>query len=123
MPPKPQVGESANQLLKKLVEISALMAAPSVQDFQDAPQDGKQYARVNGQWQLVPEPVIDGVVQSYTQLPVTLNSPKIDDVYLCLEADGVYFVNRHPAGLYARKTNLGQLADWKYAGDLTDSED
>lgn len=115
----PQVGQSTNLLLKRLVEATEALVASSLQD---APQDGQQYARVNGQWVAIPDPVVDGVSATYDELPVAVGSPEVGDVYLVMEATGVYFVNRHPAGLYIRTGNNGNLADWVYAATLEDSE-
>jgi len=122
MDSSPQVGESANLLLKRLVDATRAIVSPGA-SVEDAPQDGRQYARVNGEWRLLPDPVIDGVVETYSQLPIALGSPKLGDAYLVMSASGTFFVNRKPAGLYVRKAVLGQLTDWVYAGDLTDSEE
>lgn len=115
----PQVGQSANLLLRQLV---AATSAIAVIGIEEAPQDGRQYTRVNGAWVPVAEPILDGVVDTYANLPVALNAPKVGDVYLVMAASGTYFVNRHPAGLYARVTNHGNLSDWQYEATLTDSE-
>lgn len=113
----PSVGQSTNLLLKQLVEATA-----GAKLIQDAPNDGRQYLRVNGEWVLAPEPIIDGIVGTYADLPVTKDSPAISDAYLVMEASGTFFVNRHPAGIYVRTGNNGNLADWVYAATLTDSE-
>lgn len=113
----PQVGQSANLLLKQLIEATQALTLGYVQD---APQDGKQYSRVNGAWVQVaiPEPVVDGIAATYASLPVTVGTPKVGDAYLVMAGTGVMFVNRHPAGLYIRVANNGNLNDWVYEGDI-----
>lgn len=120
----PQVGDSANLLLTKLVLATQALVASGVtiQMFEDAPQDGNNYVRKNGSWVQVADPIVDGIVQTYENLPVDIGSPALEDVYLVMEATGVYFVSRHPAGLYVRTAMNGELADWTYAATLTDSE-
>jgi hypothetical protein len=118
---KPQVGDTANLLLRKLVDATRAIA-PSA-SFDDAPQDGLAYVRRNGSWERAEEPIVDGIVNDYSALPVSIGSAKIDDVYLAVNATGTFFVNRHPAGLYVRVAANGNLGDWKYAATLTDSEE
>lgn len=115
----PRVGDSTNLLLAKLVEATnALVALGGVKD---APNDGNSYIRVNGTW-VKYDPVIDGIVMTHDQLPVTVGTPAIDSAYLVINPSGVYFVNRFPAGIYVRTANNGNLNDWQYAADLTNSE-
>ena len=63
---------------------------------------------------------IDGEVQYYADLPVTLDDPPIDSAYLVLKGSGVWLINRKPAGIYVRTANNGNLADWEYAGAFPD---
>jgi len=59
---------------------------------------------------------INGVVDTYNDLPVTAGTPAINTVYLVRFSTGVWLINRHPAGLYIRITNFGNLNDWEYLG-------
>jgi len=59
---------------------------------------------------------INGVVDTYNDLPVTVGTPAINTVYLVRFSTGVWLINRHPAGLYIRITNFGNLNDWEYLG-------
>lgn len=63
---------------------------------------------------------IDGEVQYYADLPITIGDPPIDSAYLVLKGSGVWLVNRHPAGIYVRVANTGALTDWEYAGTFPD---
>ena len=58
---------------------------------------------------------IDGEVQYYADLPITIGDPPIDSAYLVREGSGVWLINRHPAGIYVRLGNTGALTDWEYA--------
>ena len=55
---------------------------------------------------------IDGEVQYYADLPITIGDPPIDSAYLVREGSGVWLINRHPAGIYVRLGNTGALTDW-----------
>jgi hypothetical protein len=59
---------------------------------------------------------IDGAVANSSLLPVTVDSPPLDSVFLAKAASGVWFINRKPAGLYCRTSNNGDLDDWTYLG-------
>lgn len=114
MPTLPQLGDSENNLLAKTVNNTG----------------PNQPVHGDGRWNLlyklcqntyeaaVRNNIIDGEVQTYYDLPVTQGNPPLQSVYLVLEAVGVPLINRHPAGLYARTQNAGNLSDWMYVGDL-----
>jgi hypothetical protein len=59
---------------------------------------------------------INGVVDTYNDLPVTVGTPAVNSVYLVRFSTGVWLINRHPAGLYIRISNFGNLDDWEYLG-------
>lgn len=63
---------------------------------------------------------IDGEVQYYADLPVTIGDPAVNSAYLVREASGTWFVGRHPAGIYIRTANAGASTDWTYAGTFPD---
>lgn len=63
---------------------------------------------------------IDGEVQNFTALPVTVGTPAVDSAYLVREAEGVWLINRKPAGIYVRTSNDGDSGDWTYAGAFPD---
>ena len=115
----PQVGQSTNLLLKQLVEATSGLGLSFITE---APQDGFRYSRVNGAWVRTPEPIIDGIVPTFADLPLGLTSPGLFDAYLVMEASGTFFVSRKPAGLYVRTAQTGTPDDWVYAATLTDSE-
>jgi len=114
MPILPQLGDSESNLLAKTVNNTG----------------PNQPVHGDGRWNLlyklcqntyeaaVRNNIIDGEVQTYYDLPVTPGNPPLQSVYLVLEAVGVPLINRHPAGLYARTQNAGNLSDWMYVGDL-----
>jgi hypothetical protein len=114
MPILPHLGDSENNLLAKAVNNTG----------PNSPVHG------DGRWNLlyklcqntyqaaVRNNIIDGEVQTYYDLPITQGNPPLQSVYLVLEAVGVPLINRHPAGLYARTQNAGNLSDWVYVGDL-----
>jgi hypothetical protein len=86
----------------------------------DAPSDGQKYARRNAAWAVVNDAYIDGEVQYYADLPVTLGTPALGAAYLVREASGTWLISRKPAGIYVRLANGGTLADWTYAGTFPD---
>jgi hypothetical protein len=59
---------------------------------------------------------IDGSVATPADLPITVDDPALDAVYLCKAASGVWLINRKPAGLYCRTANSGALSDWYHLG-------
>jgi hypothetical protein len=63
---------------------------------------------------------IDGEVQYYADLPITVGTPAVNSAYLVREASGTWFIGRHPAGIYVRLSNAGALTDWTYAGTFPD---
>lgn len=63
---------------------------------------------------------IDGEVQFYADLPITVGTPALDSAYLVRESSGTWFIGRHPAGIYVRLANSGVLTDWAYAGTFPD---
>lgn len=63
---------------------------------------------------------IDGEVQFYADLPVSIGFPALDAAYLVREGSGTWLINRHPAGIYIRLANSGALTDWTYAGTFPD---
>jgi hypothetical protein len=117
MPSLPQFGDSENNLIAKI----AINTGPNPP------------TRGDGRWNLLYKVVqntyetavngsgrISGEVQTYNDLPVTLNDPPVRSVYIVLESTGIPLINRHPSGLYTRIANNGNLSDWLYAGDLSD---
>lgn len=117
MPLLPQFGDSENNLIAKI----AINTGPNPP------------TRGDGRWNLLYKVVqntyetavngsgrISGEVQTYNDLPVTLNDPPLRSVYIVLESTGIPLINRHPSGLYTRISNNGNLSDWLYAGDLSD---
>jgi len=117
MPSLPQFGDSENNLIAKI----AINTGPNPP------------TRGDGRWNLLYKVVqntyetavngsgrISGEVQTYNDLPVTLNDPPLRSVYIVLESTGIPLINRHPSGLYTRISNNGNLSDWLYAGDLSD---
>ena len=63
---------------------------------------------------------IDGEVQYYADLPITVGDPAVNSAYLVREPSGTWFIGRHPAGIYVRLSNTGALTDWTYAGTFPD---
>jgi hypothetical protein len=63
---------------------------------------------------------IDGEVQYYADLPITVGTPAVNSAYLVREVSGTWFIGRHPAGIYVRLSNAGALTDWTYAGTFPD---
>jgi hypothetical protein len=63
---------------------------------------------------------IDGEVENFAALPITVGDPAIDSAYLVREAQGVWPVSYKPGGLYIRTANAGAAADWTYAGVFPD---
>jgi len=63
---------------------------------------------------------IDGEVQYYADLPITVGDPAVNSAYLVREASGTWFIGRKPAGIYVRLANAGALTDWTYAGTFPD---
>ena len=117
MPLTPQFGDSENNLIAKI----AINTGPNPP------------TRGDGRWNLLYKVVqntyetavsgsgrISGEVQTYNDLPITLNNPPLRSVYIVLESTGIPLINRHPSGLYTRIANNGNLSDWLYAGDLSD---
>jgi hypothetical protein len=117
MPLTPQFGDSENNLIAKI----AINTGPNPP------------TRGDGRWNLLYKVVqntyetavsgsgrISGEVQTYNDLPITLNNPPLRSVYIVLESTGIPLINRHPSGLYTRISNTGNLSDWLYAGDLSD---
>jgi len=66
---------------------------------------------------------INGSVQFYADLPVTVGTPAVNTAYLVRENSGVWFINRRPAGIYVRLFNNGNLNDWDYAGTFPEVND
>ena len=66
---------------------------------------------------------VNGSVQFYADLPVTVGTPPVNTAYLVREDSGVWFINRKPAGIYVRLFNNGTLADWDYAGEFPSVND
>ena len=66
---------------------------------------------------------INGSVQFYADLPVTVGTPAANTAYLVRENSGVWFINRKPAGIYVRLFNNGNLNDWDYAGTFPEVND
>lgn len=66
---------------------------------------------------------VNGSVQFYADLPVTVGTPPVNTAYLVREDSGVWFINRKPAGIYVRLFNNGVLADWDYAGEFPSVND
>ena len=117
MPLLPQFGDSENNIIAKI----AINTGPNLP------------TRGDGRWNLLYKVCqntyenavsgsgrISGEVQTYNDLPVTLNDPPLRSVYIVLESTGIPLINRHPSGLYTRIANTGNLSDWLYAGDLSD---
>ena len=63
---------------------------------------------------------IDGEVEYYADLPITIGDPIVDSAYLVRKSSGVWLINRKPAGIYIRSGNTGSLSDWEYAGAFPD---
>lgn len=139
----PKVGDSTNLLLKKLVEASQAIAnggggggavdsvngqtgvvvltPPDIGAVEEAPIDGSAYARENGAWVVTGGvSYIDGQVDVYADLPITVGVPPLESVFLVLNPSGAWLINRHPAGLYIRTGNAGALTDWTYADAFPD---
>jgi hypothetical protein len=117
MPLLPKFGDSENNLIAKI----AINTGPNLPLVGD------------GRWNLLYKVVqntyenavsgsgrISGEVQTYNDLPITLNDPPLRAVYLVLESTGIPLINRKPSGLYVRIANNGELSDWLYAGNLSD---
>ena len=117
MPSLPQFGDSENNIIAKI----AINTGPNLP------------TRGDGRWNLLYKVCqntyesaisgggrISGQVQTYNDLPVTLDDPPLRSVYIVLESTGIPLINRHPSGLYTRIANNGDLSDWLYAGDLSD---
>ena len=66
---------------------------------------------------------INGSVQFYADLPITVGTPAVNTAYLVRENSGVWFINRRPAGIYVRLFNNGTLDDWDYAGAFPEVND
>ena len=56
--------------------------------------------------------IIVGEVQVYALLPVTIDDPALYSAYLVKESTGIWPINLHPAGIYIRTANNGDLNDW-----------
>lgn len=103
---------------------SKLSALSDIGTLQDADviyvvRDGVSYkASVSAIRGIVP--YIDGEVANYSSLPVTVGTPPVDSAYLVRAAEGLWLINRKPAGIYVRTANAGALTDWTYAGTLPD---
>lgn len=63
---------------------------------------------------------IDGEVDTYANLPITIGTPALDSAYLVRDSSGVWLLNRKPGGIYIRTANTGALTDWTYAGEFSD---
>jgi len=114
MPTLPQLGDSENNLLAKTVNNTG----PNMPVHGDGRWNLLYKLCQNTYEAAVRNNIIDGEVQTYYDLPITQGNPPLQSVYLVLEAVGVPLINRHPAGLYARTQNAGNLSDWMYVGDL-----
>lgn len=114
---RPQVGDTTNLLLKKLVEATQGISGGGIPD---APVDGLTYGRKDAAWIAIQAGYIDGEVQFYTNLPVVVGIPPLESAYLVREPSGVWLINYHPAGIYIRTGNAGSLSDWTYAGEFPD---
>jgi hypothetical protein len=73
---------------------------------------------VSGQLDLVGASAsyITGTVATPADLPVTVDNPAEDSVYLAKAGSGVWLINRRPGGLYCRTGNAGTLDDWTHLG-------
>lgn len=63
---------------------------------------------------------IDGEVEYHADLPVEIGNPATNSAYLVRKGQGVWLVNRKPAGIWVRETDNGDLNDWVYAGSFPD---
>jgi hypothetical protein len=115
---RPQVGDSTNLLLKKLIEATNNITGGG--GIPDAPVDGLTYGRKDAAWIAIAAGYIDGEVQFYANLPIVVGVPPVDSAYLVREPSGVWLINYHPAGIYIRTGNAGSLSDWTYAGEFPD---
>ncbi len=64
---------------------------------------------------------IDGQVDTYSDLPITVGTPPLDSAYLVTNPEGLWLINRKPAGVYFRTGNTGALSDWTYGGIVPDA--
>jgi hypothetical protein len=67
------------------------------------------------------ETYVGGSVQYYENLPVTVGTPELGEVYIVRESSGIWLINRKSAGLWYRSGNDGALTDWTFLGTFPDS--
>lgn len=65
------------------------------------------------------EQYIDGEVEYHADLPTGV-PPATNTAYLVKKGQGVWLINRKPAGIWVRETDNGDLNDWVYAGSFPD---
>lgn len=65
------------------------------------------------------EQYIDGEVEYHENLPTGV-PPATNTAYLVRKGQGVWLINRKPAGIWVRETDNGDLNDWVYAGSFPD---
>ena len=63
---------------------------------------------------------IDGEVEYHENLPTGIGNPATNTAYLVRKGQGVWLINRKPAGIWVRETDIGNLNDWVYAGSFPD---
>lgn len=63
---------------------------------------------------------IDGEVEYHENLPTGISNPATNTAYLVRKGQGVWLINRKPAGIWVRETDNGNLNDWVYAGSFPD---
>lgn len=63
---------------------------------------------------------IDGEVEYHQYLPTGIGNPATNVAFLVKKGQGIWLVNRKPAGIWVRETDNGNLNDWIYAGSFPD---
>jgi hypothetical protein len=63
---------------------------------------------------------IDGEVEFHEDLPISVGNPPTNSAYLVRKGQGIWLINRKPAGIWVRETDNGDLNDWVYAGSFPD---
>lgn len=116
MPAIPKFGDSENNLIAKI----AINTGPSLPRVGDGRWNLLYKVCQNTYGSAMNGGYINGEVQTYADLPIDIGAPPLRSTYIVLESTGIPLINRHPAGLYIRIANNGDLSDWLYAGDLSD---
>lgn len=78
-----------------------------------------QFNPITGQLDLVSQGgVLDGEVETFADLPVTVPDPPIGSTFYVKNSSGVWLVNRKQSGIWIRKFDTGvRETDWTYGGD------